>query len=150
MTNMKADLTRQPDEQVRHLIEDTMYRYNRSIDTGDKDEFLSVFTTNGVKSSPTYWGDLVGHEELTTWFDKFYGGPDFKRFQGGQHRIANLIYNSVETDEIRTWCNFTLVVPGERAPYISVIGNYHDTFVPVGDRWLFKRRSIEIVKDCEK
>lgn len=144
-------MTVQVDANDRFAIAETIARYNRSIDNGDRAEFLSVFAPDGIKESQTYWGVLSGHEALGQWFDRFFGdGPDaatFRRYQGGQHRVENLIIESAERDEVHTWSNFILVIPFHDGPKVTVIGNYHDIFVRRDGRWLIGKRRIEIVSD---
>jgi uncharacterized protein (TIGR02246 family) len=125
----------------RALIDDIVARYNRALDTGDKDEFLSVFTEGGVWVSPLM-GTFEGHQALGEWFDDYYSKPSDHQY--GQHRVTNTIFDKVEDDRVEMWCNWILVSPHHDGPHVTVMGNYYDIIVRKGDRWLFEKRTIEI------
>ena len=125
----------------RALIDDIVARYNRSIDNGDRKEFLSVFTEDGVWVSPLM-GTFEGHEALAGWFDDYFSTPSDHQY--GQHRVTNMIFDKVEEDRVEMWSNWILTSPHNDGPHVTVMGNYYDVIVRQGDRWLFQKRTIDI------
>lgn len=126
----------------RALIDDLMARYNRSIDTGDGDEFVSLYAENGAWVSPTE-GTFEGRQAIAGWFNGFYSHSDPRH--NGQHRVSNLIFESVSDDHCEVWCNWILVSSQNGDPQIAAMGNYIDVLVKEGGRWLFEKRTIQIV-----
>jgi len=129
------------------LIRDTMDRFNRSMDTGDKSEFLSVFSKDGIRESPSGWGTIQGHDELGKAFDIYFSSPKYASFRGGQHRVTSLIYEKVEPGHVETWSTYIFVIPSPDGPKIAAMGTYRDAFVKEDNRWLFARRVNEITQN---
>jgi ketosteroid isomerase-like protein len=123
------------------LIEDTTARYNRSIHTGDRDEFLAVFTDDAVWDSPLE-GKLTGHAELGPWFDGYSASAS--DFHGGQHWVTNRVFDEVSDDAVRTWTTWFFLAPGGGTPHIPVMGEYHDELVRQDGRWRIRHRRIVI------
>jgi uncharacterized protein (TIGR02246 family) len=126
----------------RALIDDLFARYNRSIDTGDKEEFVNLYTEDGVWVSPME-GTFEGREALGAWIDEFYARDS--PYHQGQHRVTNVIFDSVEPGRCEVWCNWTFVASKDGGPRLTVMGNYIDVLVKEDDRWLFEKRTIEII-----
>lgn len=124
------------------LINDAIARYNRGIDTGDRAEFLSVFTDSATWESPMM-GTFEGKEAIAAWFDDFYSTPS--PYHNGQHWVTNLIFENVKSAEVELWSNFIFVSATGSGGRISVVGSYRDLLVEEEGRWLFQRRSIELV-----
>lgn len=125
----------------RALIDDLVARYNRSIDIGDKEEFVSLFTESGAWVSPMM-GTFEGREAIGRWFDDFYSEESV--FHQGQHRVTNQIIDDVAPGRVEMWCNWTFVASKREGPHTLVMGNYLDVLVKEGERWLFDSRTIEI------
>jgi uncharacterized protein (TIGR02246 family) len=126
----------------RALIDDLIARYNRSIDTGDKAEFVSLYTEDGIWVSPME-GTFEGRGAIGDWFDEFYARES--PYHNGQHRVTNVIFDSVEPGRCDVWSNWTFVGSKNGGPHTTVMGNYLDVLVKEGDRWLFEKRTIEII-----
>jgi uncharacterized protein (TIGR02246 family) len=126
----------------RALIDDLIARYNRSLDTGDKEEFLSLYTENGAWVSPME-GTFQGHQAIADWFDEFHSRTDSPH-HNGQHRVSNVIIESVSEDRCEVWCNWIFVASKNGGPHTTVMGNYLDVLVKKRGRWLFEKRTIEI------
>jgi len=125
------------------LIQDTIARYNRSIDAGDRGEYLSLFTKDAIKENLNVWGTLRGIEEIARAFDEYSSSPSFANFRDGQHWVTNLIIDDVKAGRVETWSNYAFWVPTPDGPKLLVMGTYHDVFVKQDGRWLFEKRVIK-------
>jgi uncharacterized protein (TIGR02246 family) len=125
----------------RALIDDLIAKYNRSLDTGDKAEFVSLYTDSGAWVSPLE-GTFQGRQAIGDWFDEFYSRTD-SAFHHGQHRVSNVIIESVSANRCEVWCNWVFVA-SKNGPHITTMGNYLDVLVKEDGRWLFEKRTIEI------
>ena len=138
-------------------IQETLFRYNRSIDNGDVAEYRELFTEDAVKESPQVWGTLTGRESILRAHAEYLNSPNFASFRGGQHRIANLIVERAEiarTDGGRadagraeTWCSFLFVIPGDSEPKIAATGEYRDVLIKRDGRWRIAHRIITITSN---
>jgi uncharacterized protein (TIGR02246 family) len=134
------------DAKDRALIDDVVAKYDRSIDGGDKEEFLSLFTPTGAWVSPMM-GTFEGHDAIGAWFDDFYASKS--PFHGGQHRVTNEIFSNVTENRVEMWSNWIHVGPLGDGPQVLVMGNYLDVFVKEDGRWLFENRTIQITSQSE-
>jgi uncharacterized protein (TIGR02246 family) len=126
----------------RALIDDLIAKYNRSLDTGDKEEFVSLYTDSGAWVSPME-GTFQGRQAIGDWFDEFHSRTD-SAWHNGQHRVSNVIIDSVSANRCEVWCNWVFVASKNGGPHTTAMGNYLDVVVKEGGRWLFEKRTIEI------
>jgi uncharacterized protein (TIGR02246 family) len=135
-----------PSAEDRAQIDELVARYNRAINAPDRDEFLSVFTEDAVWVS-AMGGRMEGRAELAEFFDRLCTDDAFDGFRGGQHWVANRVYDVVGDGRVRTWSNFMFVVPRAHGVHIALQGSYDDTFVRSGDGWLLAERIVTYLGD---
>jgi uncharacterized protein (TIGR02246 family) len=140
------DLTvRSPSGDDRALIDEAVARYNRAFDLEDQDELVSVFTENGVWTSPMF-GDKVGRKGIGEFFTEFCADDSREDLtRHGQHWVTNQIFDEVSPERVKMWSNFSFYIATATGPQLTVMGRYHDILVKEDGRWLFEHRIIEIV-----
>jgi hypothetical protein len=120
-------------------VEDTIGRYVRYADSGRSDELAELFTDDGV---------------LTTDADELRGRPAIARYlesakaslatsAGGgliRHHVASLRIDFPSPEEARATSYFLAIT----AAGLDHWGQYRDSLVPVGGRWLFARRAAQL------
>lgn len=117
-----------------------MNRYCASVDTKDTDGLLSLFTTDAVANYTR--GDLVGHDALRRFFDKFIG----TMMEATQHQISNIDIEfdnddqATATSYVTAWHRFI-----EPRPDYIVHGRYVDSWRRVDSDWKIANRRIEMM-----
>ena len=132
---------------AREQIRDTVARYNWSGDAGRIDGLAETFCPEGILeirgSVP-----LRGRSEIVAFLgdvtDKIAidvnvaANPAIRPIV--RHNVANLLFNTVDPDQARVSCYFTVFT------HIGLdhLGRYRDTLVPVGGAWLIQHRQVSI------
>ncbi len=110
-------------------------RYNRTVDAGDVEGWLSVWTDDGVFETP--FGTFKGKEALRN-FMKFYMSTS----RGNRHVSVNPVVQG-DGDSATLACDLLLVrTPG--MPSLLATGTYADTRHKAGGAWKFKRRKLAL------
>ena len=124
---------------ARERIRDTLARYNWSGDSLWLDEFVQTFCEDGELQ-------LKGHQPVRgrAAIAEFLAGPA-PRHAGissptriVRHNLTNIRFLELTSDRGRVASYFTVVTEIG----LDHCGRYRDTFVPVGDDWLIKHRSV--------
>ncbi|MEM3085889.1 MAG: nuclear transport factor 2 family protein [Halobacteria archaeon] len=122
--------------QDRLDILDLCARYNRSVDSGDAEGWLAVWTEDGVFETP--FGTFKGHKALRSFLRMFVsmGG------RGRRHWSGNFVLEG-EGDGARLWATL-LLVSTQGTPSLFATGTYTDTLQRVGGAWRFKHRKLAL------
>ena len=127
---------------ARERVRDTMAAYTHAGDGGRAEDLAATFTEDGVLALSTS-EDRVGREaivELLKGVAERGSRPAGGRPGILRHFVTNLRFEEVTPERIRT-SSYYLVMNAQGPDHW---GRYRDTLVPVGDRWLFKRRSVSL------
>jgi len=101
-------------------------RYNHSIDTGDIEGYVALFTPDGS------FNNNSGHEGLRTFM---------KNRNGGTRRHWNTNLLITPTPEGAKGAVYLMFVDvGMKPPAITSAGRYEDSLVKTAQGWRFKRR----------
>ncbi|MDH4145587.1 MAG: nuclear transport factor 2 family protein [Acidimicrobiia bacterium] len=129
----------------REAIAREMHRYCRAIDAKDRAGYLGVFHTDAVANYTR--GDVVGHDALGAFFDKFIG----KLMAATQHQVSNFEIDFVSDDEassisyVTAWHRFA-----EARPDYVVHGQYHDRWRRGADGWRMSERRIHVLGEVSQ
>lgn len=108
-------------------------RYNKTVDAGDVEGWLSVWTDDGVFE--TSFGTFKGREALRN-FMKFYMSSS----KGNRHVSVNPVVEG-DGDAATLACDLLLVrTPG--MPSLFATGTYTDALRKVNGTWRFQRRKL--------
>ncbi len=110
-------------------------RYNRTVDAGDVEGWLSVWTDDGAFETP--FGTFKGREALRN-FMKFYMATS----KGNRHVSVNPVVAG-DGDSATLACDLLLVrTPG--MPGLLATGTYADTLRKAGGAWRFQKRKLAL------
>jgi SnoaL-like domain len=130
------------ERRAREEIRSTIARYSWCGDFGDEDGFAACFTADAVltvKDGPAF----EGHEGLRRLArgEGLRGSPEQLAAAGPLHHHVSSLRIEVESKRLAfAWAYF--LVLGRRGP--DHWGRYADELVPVGDRWLLRRRRVSV------
>jgi hypothetical protein len=133
---LEQRLVRLEDERA---IEHLKYQYTAYCDACyDADGITSLFVPDGrwVVTPDAYGGDVTGHQQMRTLFTEMAAAITWAQHFAIQPKIE------VDADGIHATGDFyllCLITAGGDAQVVC--GTYHDTFVKVGGRWLFRELS---------
>jgi hypothetical protein len=125
---------------AREAIRDTMARYNMAGDRARPDDFIKVFTEDGILEAgeTQYQGRDAIHKWMTGWRPPAEGAaePPKRRVKFVRHNLttSQIDFTGPETATARTY----FIVYTDIGPDHS--GYYADTFRKVGDQWLIAHR----------
>jgi 3-phenylpropionate/cinnamic acid dioxygenase small subunit len=120
----------------KDAIRELMARYCFHFDTGEFDQWLTLFTEDGAFDLGAR-GRFSGRESLRTFLKAI---PLTNGLPMMKHCVMNTIVD-VEGERASARSYF-IVVQGGDAPSISVAGRYEDQIVKVGGQWRFKERTV--------
>jgi hypothetical protein len=126
----------------RHEIYDTLGRYAWSMDTGDIEGVVAMFTSDGVVRDVTgkRWDAATGG--VRGFASHFLTRPNRR---GGQHHVQQLFVEDADGGGYRLtsyWVSIQWDAEGDRK-FIRAMGSYVDTCVKVDGQWLIKEKSID-------
>jgi len=123
----------------REQVEETLYRYASTIDTGDHESLRTLLTDDArAKYGARDW--LDGADAIVGFIrDK---GTDV----GWQHHLLSVYHVDVDGDEAsaltyHTSYQITRDRPDEAA---MIVARYHDRLVRTDGRWLIREKRMEI------
>jgi hypothetical protein len=130
-----------PDD--KQQIQQVIYRYAWSLDTGDVEQFVSCFTPNGVLvwdafEEPDEWS---GADALRAFAAHL---RDMPSTAGRQHHVANILIEG-DTDEARAKAYVVVMAcqPGGVGPHsVNVMGWYDDVLKHTSEGWRITRHVI--------
>jgi hypothetical protein len=123
----------------RELIEETLYRYASTIDTGDLTRLRTLLTDDArAKYGAREW--LEGADAVVDFIDT--KGQDI----GWQHHLLTVYHVDVEGDEATalTYHTSYQVTRSEPDQAAMIVARYHDRLVRAGDEWLIREKRMEI------
>jgi hypothetical protein len=130
------------ERRARVEIRNTIARYTWCGDFGDVDGFVSCFTDDAVLTVKDA-GVYEGHEGLRRLArgEGMRGDPDRLAQLGPLHHHVSSVRIEVESRRRGfAWAYF--LVLGRQGP--DHWGRYADELVPVGGRWLLRRRRVSV------
>ena len=124
------------------MIEELYARYNHCIDSDRFDEWVSLFTPDGVFASTT---THAGSAELRTFVRARAAAQNTGPFRDAQHWTSNLLLERLG-DRVRGTCYLVRFAidrsTGEKK--IVTLGRYEDELVRFDGSWLFAQRRVLI------
>lgn len=126
----------------RQALYDTLARYVWSMDTGDIEGVVAVFTPDGVVKDVTgkRWDAAAGGAR--GFATHFLTRPNRR---GGQHHVQHLFVEPVHDGGYRVfsyWVSMQWEVEGDRK-FIRALGSYRDTCVKVDGLWRIQEKIID-------
>ena len=122
----------------KDAIRETMARYCFHFDGGHIDEWVELFTEDGIFDRGEY-GVQSGREELRAFF-RGYPLPD------GTPRLMHFISNVIielNGNEAKSQSYVLVVRPNKDGALINgLAGRYEDKLVKAGEQWLFRVRKV--------
>lgn len=125
-------------EQIRH----TVWSYAIAGDSGRLEDLAAQFTLDGVLD--VHGKEIAeGRAEIIAMLTRHAAqgappvssGPFFIR-----HFVTNIVVQSLTREEAQGVAYFAVLTPGG----LDHWGRYRDLFVPEGDRWLLKHRTVRV------
>lgn len=121
----------------------TLHRFTHYIDYGREQEFVELFTVDGVFEVRHRQGNATarraGHAELTRYMAGHTRAP--QRFH--KHLLLQPVV-ALEGALARVESYFAVLEEREGGPYVKTYGRYLDTLVKDGGGWRFKERIAEV------
>jgi hypothetical protein len=126
----------------RQAIYDTLARYVWSMDTGDIEGVVAMFTSDGVVKDVTgkRWDAAAGG--VRGFATHFLTRPHRR---GGQHHVQHLFAEQADGGGCRVtsyWVSIQWDAEGDRK-FIRAMGSYVDTCIKVNGQWLIKEKIID-------
>ena len=126
----------------RQAIYDTLARYVWSMDTGDIEGVVAMFTPDGVVKDVTgkRWDAAAGG--VRGFASHFLTRPNRR---GGQHHVQHLFAEQTEGRGCRVisyWVSIQWDAECDKK-FIRAMGSYVDTCVKVDGRWRIKEKIID-------
>jgi hypothetical protein len=126
----------------RQAIYDTLARYVWSMDTGDIEGVVAMFTSDGVVKDVTgkRWDAAAGG--VRGFATHFLTRPHRR---GGQHHVQHLFAEQGDGGGCRVtsyWVSIQWDTEGDRK-FIRAMGSYVDTCIKVNGQWLIKEKIID-------
>jgi len=121
-------------------------RQAHRIDGGDASGWAATFTSDGVFSSPSYPGPVVGTSALTAFAERFAADA---RAAGEvrRHVVSTLAVDAPETggaDELDVRAYLQIIVtPAGGEPRLVRLTTLLDRVVRDGDGWLVRTRTVQ-------
>ena len=132
---------------LRSDIEDTIYQYAWGYDDDELDLLAAAFADEAVLHHAIDDSTTRGPAEIRDWMDE---KRQVFRDAGEQprHMIANVVVEQTSDTTAESRCYMTMMVTrSDGTVYIHHSGRYFDSFVRVGNRWLFVNRKIRVDRD---
>lgn len=124
---------------ARLSIQDTLARYVRCADSGRAEELAGLFAEDCVYTPPGRVcrgrAGVVGY--LREMVDVFLAHPTAGRLR---HHMSSVVIEMQGPTEAKASAYFIAVGPHGPDHW----GNYRDRLKPVGNRWLFAERRVQI------
>jgi 3-phenylpropionate/cinnamic acid dioxygenase small subunit len=120
----------------KDAIRELMAQYCFHIDNGEFDDWLQLFTADGVFDLGAR-GRLAGHDALRKFVQSI-------PLTNGLPMIRHCVMNSiVNVDGNRaTARSYLIVVQGGETLGVSIAGRYEDRLAKIGDAWRFTERKV--------
>lgn len=121
----------------KDAIRETMARYCHALDSGRYDDVAALFTEDGEWT--TDYDSSTGRAAIEAMLTR--NVP--RKGEGPQrvHYVANSVVE-VSGDTAKAVANYLIVRESENGLIPVMCGTYHDDFVKLGGRWLFRRKEL--------
>jgi uncharacterized protein (TIGR02246 family) len=123
-------------QSVEDAVRRTLAEYCQTVDDGRFEEFAALWAPEAVVRLPGQ--EVRGREAIRAWIEA--AQPPERR---GRHLTLNTVLDDVGAAEVTAVSDFVFLGRGERWE-VRVVGRYHDELVPLGGRWVFRARTIEM------
>lgn len=122
----------------------TLYRFTHTIDYGLAEEFVSLFTEDGVFDVRHLQGRQgarrAGREQLAAYLAGHARPPR----SYGKHLLLQPTVMLESEDSARAESYFAVLEEQVGGPYLKTYGRYFDHLVKDGGRWRIKERRCEV------
>lgn len=131
------------DQQIQELVDreaikEVLARYAITVDSGDAKGFAALFAPDAVWEWPQvdlrYEGQAALHDLAAAIADNL---------PGGQHVMSNHVI-SVDGDSATAVCELTCFISRPQKIYTVLQGFYRDRLVKIDERWLIRRRTVDV------
>jgi ketosteroid isomerase-like protein len=125
----------------RFAIEQQIYRYGHSYDSGDAQSFVQVFTDDGIGEAI-----MLGETEL---FSHLEGSDEIRAFaEAGRemqslHHTTSILFDEINESSAKTRSAVLATRQIDNKPVIVTHGVYHDEWRKTPDGWRIARRLYE-------
>jgi hypothetical protein len=130
-------------EDERAILQ-TLYRYGHCIDYGLEQEWVGLFTEDGIYEirfrQPGSVMRKEGCQALAQFIAKHTRAP--ARYH--KHLLVEPLITLESNNQATVESYFVRVDEGEGKLYMLAFGRYHDRLVRHNSRWLFKERICEV------
>ena len=131
-------------EGERNILQTLLYRYGHCIDYGLEQEWIGLFTEDGVFDiRRRHGGDNRRYEGRKALAD-FIAGHSRAPKKYHKHLLIEPIITLISKKSAAVESYFVRVDEIEGKPCIYAFGRYRDQLLKHGGRWLFKERIVEV------
>lgn len=132
---------------ARERVRDTYARYTHAGDRFRLDELTACFAPDGVLEIKAR-AVATGRAEIR----RLLGGDAASAPSAAQrpdpplvrHFVTNLMFTAIAADRIESTAYFQVLARAGGHLGLDHWGRYRDVLVPVGDRWLFAHRLVNV------
>ncbi len=119
-----------------------MHRYTHALDYGLDEEYVALYTEDGVfdviHKDGTSWHREEGHEQIRAWVATYPKPPAQRR----KHLVLSPVITV--TGDTAHAESYLFCLKGDAYPDLYIFGRYVDELVRVDGRWLLKERRAEV------
>lgn len=130
-------------EDERAILQ-TLYSYGHYIDYGLEQEWVGLFTADGIYEIHIRHPESVIRNEGSQAIARFIAGHSRAPAKYHKHLLIEPIITLDSKDRATVQSYFLRVDEGEGRLYILSFGRYRDRLVKQNGRWLFKERICEV------
>lgn len=130
-------------EDERAILQ-TLYRYGHCIDYGLEQEWVGLFTEDGIYEIRFRQPSSVIRKEGCQALAQFITGHTRAPAKYHKHLLVEPLITLESNNQATVESYFVRVDEGEGKPYMLAFGRYHDRLVRHNSRWLFKERICEV------
>lgn len=119
-----------------------MHRYTHALDYGLDEEYVALYTPDGVfdvrHKDGSEWHVERGHDMIRAWVATYPKPPAQRR----KHLVLSPVI-TVDGDTAHAE-SYLFCLKGDAYPDLYIFGRYVDEFVKVDGQWLIKNRRAEV------
>jgi len=130
-------------EDERAILQ-TLYRYGHCIDYGLEQEWVGLFTEDGIYEIRLRHPGSVIRKEGSQALAQFIAEHTRAPARYHKHLLVEPLITLESNNQATVQSYFLRVDEGEGKLYILAFGRYQDRLVKYNSRWLFKERICEV------
>lgn len=130
-------------EEERAILQ-TLYHYGHCIDYGLEQEWVGLFTEDGIYEIRIRHPGSVIRKEGSQALAQFIAEHSRAPAKYHKHLLVEPLITLESSKQASVQSYFVRVDEGEGKPYILAFGRYKDRLVKQNGRWLFQERICEV------